>query len=301
MISIIAGVRLYEDLEREPYLLRNFLYSLKHQTKSPLEIIISDFGSEPIYRDKIEEYCKKYKAKYIFTDTNEVWNRPKALNIGIKNSSNKSKYIICTDIDMLFRKDFVETISNFHKNNENAFILSQFSDLDENAIKKDTDVVKNFEYLASIAIPHCSWRRHLVAKHKECAQCTGVGYGIDYCSKLNYTTRQMQKPRLTSGACQSASRDWFFKVRGYDERFTGWGGNDTDMRYRAQKDGLKEIWIQGETILLHQWHPKQIELAKKKGNLKNFLEKVKKNRHRRDNLNTVVRNKDFEWGSRETV
>jgi len=57
-----------------------------------------------------------------------------------------------------------------------------------------------------------------------------------------------------TGACQATDNSWFQKVRGYDEKYMLWGFEDTDMKHRAQRDGLELHWIHEKTSMLHQWH-----------------------------------------------
>lgn len=65
----------------------------------------------------------------------------------------------------------------------------------------------------------------------------------------------------------SASREWFFKVRGFDERFIGHGQHDNDIVNRARFDGLPVIDIcnpkcswGAQTSLVHQTHGYQSHL-----------------------------------------
>lgn len=93
-----------------------------------------------------------------------------------------------------------------------------------------------------------------------------------------------RRGRKSVGAIQAAERDWFCKVRGYDERFAGGlGGVDDDIKQRAKRDGLRLHWIEFEEAqVLHQWHPK----SKLKGKTSHLF------RLRPE----VVTNADKEWG-----
>lgn len=58
------------------------------------------------------------------------------------------------------------------------------------------------------------------------------------------------------GTLQCATRQWWFKARGYDERFEkGLGGMDDDVINRAKRDGLRIRRLTFEQAqALHQWH-----------------------------------------------
>lgn len=55
---------------------------------------------------------------------------------------------------------------------------------------------------------------------------------------------------------QASTRDWFMQARGYNEGMCLWGHMDHDMHHRAVALGRKIAYMQPETWILHQWHPK---------------------------------------------
>ena len=50
--------------------------------------------------------------------------------------------------------------------------------------------------------------------------------------------------------------DWLARQRGFDETFTGWGHEDTELLWRAQHSLAPRSATSG-TLLIHQWHPQQ--------------------------------------------
>lgn len=67
------------------------------------------------------------------------------------------------------------------------------------------------------------------------------------------------KKRTTSGGCQCGHKSIWNKIRGYDERYMGWGSEDTDLTSRISKAGFQIRWL-GESLesimLFHQPHDK---------------------------------------------
>jgi N-acetylglucosaminyl-diphospho-decaprenol L-rhamnosyltransferase len=57
----------------------------------------------------------------------------------------------------------------------------------------------------------------------------------------------------TSLAFRRASFD---RIGGFDERFAGYGGEDTDFAVRARQAGLG-VWWSGDAVAYHQYHPTQ--------------------------------------------
>lgn len=52
------------------------------------------------------------------------------------------------------------------------------------------------------------------------------------------------------------SRD-VLRVGGFDERFTGWGLEDSEFAIRLYKLGLKRLDPQFAAICFHLWHPER--------------------------------------------
>ncbi|WP_433833667.1 glycosyltransferase family 2 protein [Flavobacterium anhuiense] len=46
------------------------------------------------------------------------------------------------------------------------------------------------------------------------------------------------------------------EINGYDEFYHGWGAEDTDVHIRLQNSGIEVEFYNHETLLKHQWHPK---------------------------------------------
>jgi hypothetical protein len=59
-------------------------------------------------------------------------------------------------------------------------------------------------------------------------------------------------PPEGQGAAMVVPRAWFERVGGFDEYYRGWGGEDTDLVFRAQWDGLHVEWL--PSFVCHQWH-----------------------------------------------
>ncbi|MFD2939585.1 glycosyltransferase family 2 protein [Flavobacterium notoginsengisoli] len=47
------------------------------------------------------------------------------------------------------------------------------------------------------------------------------------------------------------------EMQGYDEFYHGWGAEDTDIHLRMKNFGLEVKFYDKETVVKHQWHPKQ--------------------------------------------
>lgn len=127
IISAIIPIR-----NRSGVRLENCLRSLRWQDleQGQVEIILSDFGSDPKHLASIEALAVTYRATLVKTDTDEVWNRSRALNIGIQAAT--SELLFCTDADMIFQPTFLNTILKTHQVYDNkVMVLCRCRDLPE--------------------------------------------------------------------------------------------------------------------------------------------------------------------------
>lgn len=90
--------------------------------------------------------------------------------------------------------------------------------------------------------------------------------------------------KMSPGAFQIISRDWWHKVRGYDETLP-FAFVDSDILQRSRADGMIRVQLRPTQVqVMHQWHPTSELVAKLGGDYKY----VKQN-------TSIVRNLDG-WG-----
>jgi glycosyltransferase involved in cell wall biosynthesis len=216
-LSVIVPVR-----DRSGVRLENCLRSVRWQQidQTRVEIIVSDFGSHPEHVRSVDGLAATYRCRLLRVATREVWNRSRALNIGIRAA--QGDYVLCTDADMIFAPNFLAvTLAAHHGAGDRSFVVCRCHDLPQ-------------------SVPLRLW-------------------GEEDFPQLS--ARASLRQTAGTGACQSAARSFFERVRGYDEKYLFWGKEDTDMLVRAMHYGLDLIWIDSQTRMLHQWHRKRKEDA----------------------------------------
>jgi hypothetical protein len=202
----------------------NFLATLRAQTVPArcVDITVCDFGSDAESLEDLRASCARFGARLVITgDTSAEWNKPWGLNLALRHGDPAARFVLPTDIDMLFAPDFVETLLRVHLVYGPALVMCRFKDLPATALDGEIDVVGDFERLAGLG----EW----VGEH-------------------------------ACGPCLSTARAWCEKVRGFDERFKLWGFMDSDYQARAERDGLRPVWVDERTTLLHQWHPRKFDV-----------------------------------------
>jgi len=182
-------------------------------------VIVVDFGSTPFVKGSIPDYPW---LKVIRVDRKtKLFHKARALNIGIK--SIKSKFLCVTDADQIFQSNFFGEIIKRLRRNPKLYIMCK-------------------TYFSK-GIP-----KHITADN----------VGEHYSEMLNLAKKTTPKLR-GEGCCQATTTAWFMKTRGYEETYIGFSGEDSDVNIRAIKTGLKRIFINNFTTLVHLPHPKKGE------------------------------------------
>jgi len=167
------------------------------------------------------------------------------------------EYIMTLDVDCILEQRVVEHVVRLHEENPNNIIASQVYHL-----KEEFDI-------ENITLPQ------------------------DYGKLRKFS--EMYRPGF--GALISVPREWWHKVRGYDERMSGWGASDNDIWGRAKRSGLQRIMLTEHpppyAKIFHQWH-KIHGIANEIGQ-KEFFRLYKINKSIWKNDRTIVRN-DANWG-----
>jgi glycosyltransferase involved in cell wall biosynthesis len=126
----------------------------------------------------------------------------------------------------------------------------------------------------------------------------------DY-NKLRTLKTHYQLPSY--GGFFAVNRDWWHKIRGYDERYVWYGCNDWDLWQRGLRSGLRRIIFGKEGLkkmmgitdykenskVYHQWHEKpwkRLKISRDK-----FDAYKKRNRKIYNEANNILRNTE-EWG-----
>jgi predicted glycosyltransferase involved in capsule biosynthesis len=236
--------------------LENCLRSIRNQNynQNLINITLIDYGSSINNSEIIKNKCKKYKIKYIFYYSN-IFCKPHALNIGIKNSN--TKYILISDIDIVFEKNYIKECIKEIKKNYFQIIYSKMFDCFKNSIKSKENFIKDYYKIKK----RCKDRA--IGKNENIFR-----YGSSICFTLSH----------------------FFKsIQGYDEFYTGWGADDADIIKRFELIGLNIRDLTSKVSYIHQWHPKYEGYNSKE------KEQIKKNRDYFMKTNTILRNSNG-WG-----
>ncbi|MBX2998650.1 MAG: glycosyltransferase family 2 protein [Caldilineaceae bacterium] len=216
-IAVVIPIR-----NRAGQRLRNTLAGLRWQSAGiPAQILVVSHGSRPEIDSELRAICAENCATLIpIGAPSEPWNKPLALNAGIRASAADLPFVMTMDADMILAPNFLEVVLRRLQQSPPALALCRISDLPQDAhLPTDPAELRR-------AFEHLRRRTHL-------------------------------RRQTGSGGIQAAARSFFFEIRGYDEDLLWWGAMDGDMLIRARAMKLEHAWLEEQTAMLHQWHPRK--------------------------------------------
>lgn len=147
----------------------------------------------------------------------ELFHKARAINIGIK--AVKTKYLCITDADQIFRPDFFGVVHKLLQRNEKFFVMCKTWFLKKHPACKPEEVHSYFGSLLELA------KKQTVKFHGD-------------------------------GCCNGLLTKHMLSLGGYDERYIGYGAEDSDLAFRTSLIGLKKVWVDKKTDIIHMPHPK---------------------------------------------
>ena len=204
--------------------LRNTLASLEAQRfPRPLyEIIVVDYGG----KDSLEGWLKECapQARYVRTDEPGVFNEARAKNIGIRQASGS--YIISTNADIVFEKNFLLALDALFAVFPDRLALCMRCDLDKGVVENHGEKV------------------------------------VDELEALRRLDSTVQRSHWWVGDCQASKKENFEEIRGFNEDFVGWGRLDNDLRSRMEEAGKRAFWLNPFTFIAHQNHEQDLKTVR---------------------------------------
>ena len=195
------------------------LASLAAQDLRPAWVVLSDLSSRPPDRAVLTGLADRYGVSRIRIDHDGAWNKSLAFNTAFRlalRSLPATTHVIQLDADMVLHP---------HLLSRTAAALGRAS---------------AFYCAPRMAPPRLTaWGvpGDLDGYERMLAQCGPVS-------------------TWSVGVFLVLPCDWLAGQRGFDEAFTGWGHEDTELWFRAQKALASSRDISGR-LLIHQWHQQQ--------------------------------------------
>jgi len=234
--------------------------SIEMQTRIPDEIIIADDGSGEEVRKVINEVQQNS-----FLKINHSWQE----NIGFRAAKSRNKaiaksnfeYIIMVDGDMILHPKFIQ---DHIDNSKKGFYVQGsrvlLSESQTNKIFKNSKKNKNFEI--SFFSPGLGNRKNSIYS-TSLSKLSNI---------LNFNSNKLHSVR----SCNiSFYREDCIAVNGFNNKFEGWGREDSEFILRLLNSGLKRKNVRFNLIQFHLWHNESSREHLDKNTL--MLEKAIKN------------------------
>ncbi len=207
-----------------------------------VELIIADDGSD----DRTRKLIDTYKAKIV--NLRHVWHedngfqKSKILNKAVAQSVGE--YLIFLDGDCITFPDYIKynllmKERGYFVAGNRVLLAKDFSD----------DIInKRYDYKNIFNWGIFSW---LIAYYKKKVN----KFLVDLRFK-NVFWRYLRNSnwKYPKGCNFAVFRDDFINVNGFDESFTGWGHEDSDLFIRLLHNGLKVKDARFAVPVLHLWH-----------------------------------------------
>jgi glycosyltransferase involved in cell wall biosynthesis len=235
----------------QPDYLARVLAAVARQTVPPDEVLLADDGSAPLTRDLFLQWAAVQSCH-----TAHVWQphdgfrRSHILNQAI--AAARADYLVFLDGDSLPHPNFVS---------------------DHRAAARRGCFVQGHRALVK---PHAAaWfgkndfyrdRRHAFWQNQIA--------GLKNTFRWPFVVVKVKNHLRGIRGCNLAIwRDDLVRVNGYNEAFTGWGREDSELAARLLNTGLQRLDMRGRALCFHLWHPpaSRAQLAANDGLLESTL------------------------------
>ncbi|MCX6927422.1 MAG: galactosyltransferase-related protein, partial [Verrucomicrobia bacterium] len=214
------------------YLLR-LLNSLSHQTQLPQEVVLADDGSDEQTHATFESWAARqsFPCRWVWQE-HTGFRRARILNLAIAKAA--SAYLVFQDGDTIPHPQFVA--DHLRLARPRTFIQGHRALIEKAGA--------SFFGLGEFAAD----RRRALFR----LQLRGLKHAYRW---PRPACRYRTDLRGIRGCNLAIWRDDLIKVNGYNEAFTGWGREDSELAVRLMNTGARRLDVRGWAICYHLWHP----------------------------------------------
>ena len=130
MIAIILTYR-----NRDLKILKKCLDSLLKQTNKNFKVVLVDYGSIEVYKEKLNQVLKEYDIVTLIrcNTQQQLWCKSRAINIALKQC--KTPYVFVGDVDMIYHSGFIDKLNDLKSDTQISYFQVGF--LNETESKND--------------------------------------------------------------------------------------------------------------------------------------------------------------------
>ncbi len=235
-----------------PGALSLILKSIEKQAVLPNEVIIADDGSGKETQDLIQKFKIKFPVPLL-----HVWHEDKGFRAAaIRNraiEASSGDYLIFSDGDLFFHPCFIRDFKRNARKGE-ALIGSRVFLKQEASIKRISN--QNYNPIFSF-----------FSTEIETNRLNSVRFPL-----INKLLKPLNYSSKLRGGLLGVWRKDIVAVNGWNEEFTGWGLEDTELVARLFNSGIVFRKIKFQAITYHLWH--EIQSREKVSNNQKLLYKT---------------------------
>ena len=219
------------------------LASLEQQRFKDFEVVIADDGSSKESTERLNTLIDRsdLEFKYVHQE-DKGFRRSKILNKAVMECD--AEYLMFIDPDCILHPRCME--EHFRYREKKVVIAGRRVDLSPGLSTRLT-----LEYI----LDGWLWDNRMPLLLDGLRNRTKHAENSVYIRNRLIRSMLNRKEKGILGSHFSLHRKDFIDVNGFDERFTHYGGEDTDLDYRLQRNGVKIKTLKHIAIQYHIYHP----------------------------------------------
>jgi glycosyltransferase involved in cell wall biosynthesis len=232
-MSAAASLALVVNTFNQPDYLHRLLNALSRQSQLPHEVVLADDGSDAPTRSAFESWAAKqpFRCARVWQE-HDGFRRARILNLAIARAA--SDYLVFQDGDTIPHPAFVA--DHLRLSQRGAFVQGHRALIEQGGA--------SFFGLGEFAADR---RRALLNRQLS---------GLKHAYRWPWPARRYRADlRGIRGCNLGIWRADLLKVNGYNEAFTGWGREDSELAVRLMNSGARRLDVRGWAICYHLWHP----------------------------------------------
>jgi glycosyltransferase involved in cell wall biosynthesis len=218
------------------------LQALSEQRDGAFDVVVADDGSGSSTSELIERWRPRLDLAHVW-QPDEGFRRARILNLAAQQA--RGDFLVFIDGDCLPRRRLVESMRR-------GALPRRF------LAGKRLCLGRSFsQRVIARRVPAWRWSpaHWLLLRPRELRRPGLLLPGRDRRRAWRPERGEFNAPYDAYGSLLGVWRRDFERVNGFDMRFVGWGGEDTDIARRLRRAGLVCGWAGPRTTVVHLWHP----------------------------------------------
>ncbi|MDD5138677.1 MAG: glycosyltransferase family 2 protein [Verrucomicrobiales bacterium] len=228
-----SAITLVINTFNQPDYLARVLAAVTGQSSPPDEVLLADDGSEPPTRELFLSWSaeQKFHAAHVW-QAHEGFRRASILNQSI--AAARGDYLVFLDGDTVPHPDFIA---------------------DHRAAARPEFFVQGHRALVEQAAAAWFGKNNFSADRRRAVLQNQIS-GLKNSFRWPFVVCKIKSHLRGIRGCNLAIwREDLVRVNGYNEDFTGWGREDSELAVRLMNTGVQRLDLRGRALCFHLWHP----------------------------------------------